>query len=164
MRLGNSACNSRSPAITSVKKYFELTPAAYVIFRKDDQILLVRRSKTGYFDGSYSLPAGHFEGGESATGVAIRESEEEVGVSINPKDLRLVHTLHRASNIPVKHERIDLFFETSKWKGELSNKEPHKCDELRWVELDKLPLKMVPEVKQVLQKITAGEIYSELNF
>lgn len=147
-----------------MKKYFELIPAAYVIFRKDDQILLVRRSKTGYFDGSYSLPAGHFDGGEPAMGVAIREAKEEVGVDINPRDLRLVHTLHRASDIPIKHERIDLFFETRKWAGELTNKEPHKCDELRWVKIDKLPSKIVPEVKQVLQKIVAGVIYSELNF
>ncbi|MEK7562040.1 MAG: NUDIX domain-containing protein [Patescibacteria group bacterium] len=146
-----------------MKKYFELTPAAYVVFRKNEEILLVRRANTGYFDGSYSLPAGHFDGGESATSVAIREAKEEVGVDINSKDLRLVHTSHRASNIPVKHERIDLFFEAKKWEGELTNKEPRKCDELRWVKIDQLPPKMVPEVKQALQKIAAGEIYSELN-
>ncbi len=164
MKSENSAKSSHCPATNNVKKYFELIPAAYVVFRKDEEILLLRRANTGYFDGSYSLPAGHFDGGESAIRVAVREATEEVGVDISSKNLRLAHTLHRTSDIPIKHERIDLFFETKTWEGELTNKEPQKCDELRWVKIDNLPSNMVPEVQQALEKIVACEPFSEMNF
>ena len=147
-----------------MKEYFKLIPAAYVILRKDNRLLLLQRANTGYFDGSYSLPAGHFGGGESAVNVAAREAKEEVGVVIKPEDLILKHTLHRISDIPVKNERVDLFFETSKWQGGIKNAEPDRCSELKWVEIKKLPRNMVPEVHQALKKIAAGELFSEMNF
>jgi 8-oxo-dGTP diphosphatase len=91
-----------------VKERFKLTPAAYVIFKKGDQVLLLKRAKTGYYDGYYSLPAGHFDGGETAKDVAVREVSEEVGLTIRPEDLKLVHVSHRKSPIPVNHERMDI--------------------------------------------------------
>jgi len=75
-----------------MKDYFKIIPAAYVVFRKGPEILLLRRANTGYLDGSYSLPAGHFEGDESASNVAAREAKEEVGIQVDPKKLRLIHT------------------------------------------------------------------------
>ena len=147
-----------------MKNYFKLIPAAYIIFREDNKILLLKRANTGYFDGSYSLPAGHFDGGESAAAVAAREAKEEVGVDIKPNSLKLKHTLHRISDIPIKNERIDLFFETSKWSGQIKNMELDKCSELKWVAIDELPDNMVPEVRQALDKIAVGETFSELNF
>ncbi|MEX1995514.1 MAG: NUDIX domain-containing protein [Candidatus Saccharimonadales bacterium] len=147
-----------------MKDYFKLIPASYVIFRRGDEILLLQRANTGYLDGSYSLPAGHFDGDESAVNVAIREAKEEVGVSINAEDLQLKHTLHRLSTIPIKNERIDLFFETSKWSGEIKNMEPEKSSGLKWVTYSNLPEKMVPEVRQALERIVAGESFSEMNF
>jgi 8-oxo-dGTP diphosphatase len=147
-----------------MKEYFKLIPAAYVIFRREGRVLLLRRANTGYFDGSYSLPAGHFDGGESAREVAIREAKEEVRVDIDPKDLKLRHTLHRISNIPVKNERMDLFFETSEWNGEPINAEPDKCSELKWVSPENLPDNMAPEVRQALEKIAINESFSEMNF
>jgi mutator protein MutT len=147
-----------------MKKRFTVIPAVYIIFKKDDEILLLRRFNTGYLDGDYSLPAGHVDGGESAVKAAIREAKEEVGVALNEHNLRLVHTLHRISDVPVKHERIDLFFEIRKWNGDIKIAEPNKCDELRWVKIEKLPKNMVPEVRHALEKISAGDIYSDFNF
>jgi ADP-ribose pyrophosphatase YjhB (NUDIX family) len=147
-----------------MKKYFEVTPAAYVVFREQDNILLMRRANTGYFDGHYSLPAGHFEEGETATHVAVRESKEELGVDIIPEDLRLVHTMHVRSDTPVVHERIALFFETKAWSGEITNKEPHKCDDILWSRIDDLPPNMAPEVEYALGKIASGVIYSDFGF
>lgn len=147
-----------------MRDYFKLIPAAYVILHQDDKILLLKRANTGYFDGSYSLPAGHFEADEPATVVAAREAKEEIGVIIDPHNLQLKHTLHRLSDIPVRHERIDLFFETDTWQGDATNAEPDKCSEILWIEAERLPENVVPEVKQALQHIKKGQIYSELNF
>lgn len=147
----------------------KLIPAAYVIFRDNDKILLIRRANTGYHDGEYSLPAGHVggtdeRGNEPAIMAACREAKEEVGVIVSPQGLRLVHTMHRKSTDPEPHERIDLYFEASKWHGKLRNAEPNKCDKLRWVLMNDLPRNMVPEVRQALSMVAKHDPYSEFNF
>jgi 8-oxo-dGTP diphosphatase len=147
-----------------MKQRFKLIPAVYVVFRDEDKVLLLRRANTGYHDGEYSLPAGHVDGGEPAAAAACREVHEEVGVTIQPADLKLVHTMHRISYTPEQNERMDLFFELTHWNGELVNAEPHKCDELRWAKFDDLPKNMVPEVRLALKKISAHEPYSDYNF
>ena len=143
---------------------FKLIPAVYMLFRRDNKALLLKRANTGYRDGEYSLPAGHVDGGEPAVRAAMREAREEVGVNVEPGDLRLVHTMHRFSDEPEPHERIDLFFEITKWQGELSNAEPEKCSEISWYHIDNLPENMVPEVRSALEKIAAGRAYSDYNF
>jgi len=146
------------------KDRHRVIPAAYVVFRDGNQILLLKRANTGYFDGSYSLPAGHIAGGESAIAAAAREAKEEVGVTISLKNLQLVHVMHRSSDIPVDHERVDFYFEAYRWKGKVKNCEPYKCDELRWCGLKSLPQNMVPEVRFALKKLSEGKIYSDFNF
>ncbi len=153
----------------SVSKRHTLVPAAYIIFREEDKILLLRRANTGYLDGFYTMPCGHIggsneKGGESAITAAVREAKEEVGADIDPQDLHLVHTLHRYSDDPTPHERIDLFFEATKWSGELHNAEPQKCDEVRWTDLSDLPEKMTPEARQALIMINKSIPYSDMNF
>lgn len=141
-----------------------LVPAVYLLLRKEDEILLLRRFNTGYHDGEYSLPAGHLDGGESAAQAMIREVQEEVGIDLRPEQLKLVHTMHRQSTDPELHERLDLFFEATEWTGTPANMEPNKCDELRWSSLSDLPDNVVPEVALVLSKIVAKDNYSDLNF
>ncbi len=142
----------------------KVIPAVYVIFRNGNKILLLRRANTGYHDGDYSLPSGHVEPNEPAIKAAVREAKEEVGVDIDSKDLRLVHTLHRYSEDPTPHERIDLYFEAAKWQGQPKNAEPHKCDELRWVPVNDIPTNMTPEVRQALAMIAKGITYSDFDF
>ncbi|MET1033297.1 MAG: NUDIX domain-containing protein [Candidatus Saccharimonadales bacterium] len=147
----------------SWKERHKVVPAVYVIFEKDGRVLLIRRAGTGYFDGYYSLPAGHLDGGEPAHIAAIREAKEEVGVDISPDDLHFVHTLHRKAE-ESDHERIDMFFMAKNYKGELQNMEPEKCDELRWASYEDLPENIVPEVRSVFKHLSAGRSYSTFNF
>jgi 8-oxo-dGTP diphosphatase len=136
-------------------------PAVFLIFTKDNQILMLKRANTGYKDGWYSLPAGHVDGNEPAVVAACREAKEEVGVDIDPKDLRLVHTMHEMAD---GHERINLGFKVLNYKGELKNMEPHKSDEIRWASLRDLPEKTVDQVKMFVEKYLQGEPYSDFNF
>jgi 8-oxo-dGTP diphosphatase len=147
-----------------VEKRFKVVPAVYIVFRDGEKVLLLRRFGTGYLDGSYSLPSGHIEGGERAIDAAIREGKEEVNADLTREELHFAHVLHRQSDLPSHHERIDLFFTTDKLHPEIRNMEPNKCDELRWVSLNELPDGMIPEVRHVLQAILRDELYSDYNF
>jgi 8-oxo-dGTP pyrophosphatase MutT (NUDIX family) len=69
-----------------MKERFKLIPAVYLILRRNDEVLLLRRANTGYQDGKYSLIAGHLDGDELATEGMIREAKEEAGIVIVKED------------------------------------------------------------------------------
>ena len=104
------------------------------------EVLLLRPANTGYEDGSYSIPAGHDEAGETAAQTGAREAAEEVGVRIHPSHLDFALVMHRRAEEP----RIDFFFAARGWDGEIENREPEKCGELLWAPLDHLPRNVVP--------------------
>lgn len=143
------------------RKHFRLITAVYLVLRKDDKVLLLRRANTGYQDGKYSLVAGHLDGGELATEAMAREAKEEAGILIDVQKLKLVHMAHRLAREQVNQERIDIFFETWDWKGHIKNLEPEKCDELEWFPIDKIPVNTIPFVKLVLSNIKNSIYYSE---
>ena len=142
----------------------KVVPAVYIVLRRDDgQVFLMRRFNTGYCDGQYSLPAGHLDGNESSVTAAIREAKEEAGVDIEPKNLKLVHVMHRMAQ-ERDHERMDLYFEATEWAGEPDNLEPHKCDHVCWSSPADLPEQIIPEVRSVLRSIAEENYYSDANF
>lgn len=143
------------------KKKFKLIPAVYLVLRKDNKVLLLRRANTGYQDGLYGLVAGHLDGNEGATEAMAREAKEEAGITIDPNHLRFVHVSHRLSRNEIGQERIDIFFEATQWMGEIVNVEPHKCDDLAWFSVSELPEAMIPFVRLVLIDIVNGTSYSE---
>lgn len=138
--------------------------AIYAVLRNDQgKILMLRRANTGYMDGKLSLPAGHVDGGEAADAALVRETKEEIGIELSPKDIRLVHTIHRQAE-EGGYEYVDLYFEVMKWRGEPKNMEPGKCSELPWVDSDHLPDDVIPVVRQALTCIAHGQPYSHFNF
>lgn len=144
--------------LNSKRTYYTVVIASYVIFQKDDKVLLSRRANTGYRDGQYSLPAGHIENAEFATAAAIREAQEEVGVLVKPEDLLPAHIMHRHCG---DHERIDFFFTAKSWDGELTNKEPEKCDKIAWFSLHQLPVNTIPYIQTALEQYRDSSFFSE---
>ncbi len=122
--------------------------------------MLSLRANTGYRDGEYSLPAGHIEEGEYATEAAIREALEEVGVRIKAENLKPAYIMHRHIS---DHERIDFFFTTNEWEGELVNAEPEKCGGLEWFYLDELPEKTIPYIRAAIENFRDGVVFSEFS-
>ena len=55
--------------------------SVYLLLQDHDKILLSKRKNTGWYDGYYSLIAGHARPYESAISAIIRESKEEIGLS-----------------------------------------------------------------------------------
>lgn len=145
---------------------FKIVPASYVIFEKDDQVLLLKRKNTGHFDGYYSVPAGHLDGKESFTTAAIREAKEEVGVTLKSEDLEVVHVMNRneLTNPEEIRERVDVFFLVKEWEGEIKNCEDDKCEELLWVNKNELPADIIPYIKDCLENYAKGVFYSEVGY
>lgn len=142
----------------------KIIPASYLVLFKDNKVLMLRRFNTGYEDGNYSLPAGHVEENETFTQCVIREAKEEIGVSVDSKNLQVVHVMQRDSKTEKDNERIDTFLKAEIWSGEIKNTEPNKCDDLSWFDLDNLPDNTIPYIKQALENIREDIFYSQFGF
>lgn len=139
----------------------QLLSAVYVVLRQGESILMLRRYNTGFEDGNYSFVAGHIDKGETAYDAAIREAKEEAGIDVHRSSLQLLHTLHRHGS---ENYYIDLFIQATSWEGEITNKEPEKCDDLSWFEMQNLPDNTVTYINLVLDRINNGELYSEFGW
>lgn len=139
---------------------FRVVPAAYVIVRRGDEVLLLLRANTGYMDGHWAVPAGHVERGESAVAAAVRELKEEVGLDVDPTELVPVTAMHRTGgNGDPIDERVDFFFSARSWTGEPRVMEPAKAADLRWCPLDALPDPVVPHELMALGHLGKGVPY-----
>lgn len=137
-----------------------IIPASYGIFTQEGKILLVKRANSGYFDGYYSLPAGHVEVHETPIMALLREMEEELGVVMEEDDVTLATTSYRV--IFDKQDRVDFFFFISKFEGEITNLEPEKNEELLWVSLEELPENTIPYVADILRAIESSERFVQV--
>jgi len=134
---------------------FRVVPAAYVVLRRADQVLLQLRQGSNYMDGHWSMAAaGHVEVGESAFDAARREASEELGIAIKPDALRPLCAMHRTNgNSKEVDERVDFFFECSQWGGDPRLIETDKTADLRWFDLNALPRPIVPHELFVLKHL-----------
>jgi len=135
------------------RKRFKTPVAVHLLLIHDGQVLLLQRANTGYEDGNYSLIAGHLDGGEPIKDAMIREASEEAGIEITPDDLEVVGVMHQIDPL---EEYIDFFLVARRWRGEIDNREPHKCSALAWYSLDRLPPNVIPYVRQALVNYQRG--------
>ena len=139
---------------------FKAFVTVHLFLIRNEHILLLRRYNTGYADGQYSVIAGHLDGNEEIKTAMIREAWEEAGIKIEPSQLQVVGVMHRKSG----DERIDFFLVAIKWTNEISNKEPHKCDELAWYPLDDLPETTIPYVRTAITNYQQGRWFDSFGW
>jgi len=128
------------------KKYFPV--AVHLFLLNGKNILLIKRSNTGYEDGNYSVVAGHLDGEENVYNAMIREAKEEAGIEIELENIKIIQVMHRKK---INEERIDYFFECKKWKGNIINNEPNKCSELKWTSIKLLPENTIDYIKYAIK-------------
>lgn len=122
---------------------------------RDERVLLAQRSGTGYADGQWNLPSGKLEHGEDLVGALIREAREEVNVELERDNLRMATSVHYLN--PEGQARVGFFFHARTWRGEPRNAEPHKCAQIRWFPMDRLPDNTVPYTHAGVELFRRGE-------
>ena len=146
---------------------FQVVPAAYVLLRRPSDrtgfevLLQLRGAGASYMPHHRaSGAAGHVEYGESVAVAAAREAAEELGIGLDPADLRPLCTLQRTEpgNPDPIEQRVDFFLLAERWTGDPSVQEPAKCERLAWFALDELPSPLVPHEEHVLRLLAAGEV------
>jgi len=142
----------------SHKSRYQLSASVFVLLVKEGEVCMLRRKGTGWMDGSFSIPAGGLEAGETLADAAIREAREEVGVRIAPENLRYVHTLHSKTEGTAW---VGHFFEAQVWAGTPVLCEPDKHGDLQWRHVDALPAETIPYVRQAIQASAVQKPYSE---
>lgn len=149
-----------SDAYAATHGRFTVVPAAYVLLRRGDEVLLQLRRGTGYYDEHWAFgAAGHIEAGESLPAGAAREAREELGVELAPGALEFVTLMHRTdgSGRPIE-QRFDVFFQAREWAGEPRLMEQGKAAGLDWFPLDALPAPVVPHELRVLEALRAAPV------
>jgi 8-oxo-dGTP diphosphatase len=111
------------------------------------QVLLMRRHRTGYADDLLCAPSGKLEDGEHVLDAVIRETREEVGLTLHHEDLQAACVLHHRN--PHGEARVGFFFHTKHdpaRHGHPINAEPDKCSQLLWAPIACLPADTVPYI------------------
>jgi 8-oxo-dGTP diphosphatase len=104
------------------------------VVRADDRVLVMRRAGA-LGAGTWGIPGGHQEYGESPEGTAVRETAEETGLVVVPT-ARLGFTDDPMPEIGRHY--VTLFVACTPVGGELRLREPDKATELAWCTTDEL--------------------------
>lgn len=121
-----------APEVNSIRP-----SAAAFITRDDGHVLLIRRDD----NGNWSMPGGAMDPGESMTGCAVRETEEEAGVTVRAVGLVGIYTDpdHRIEYTSDGEVRQEF---TIVYRCEYVSGEPRTSKEstsVEWVSPDRLP-------------------------
>ena len=154
----------------NLKKYFEkqgskkperekfLSSIYLIIKNENGEVLLQRRQGTKLWPGYLALPAGHIDEGENAYEAAIREAREELAIEIRVEDIIDTFVVNRKNKSLPPY--FDVYFEISKYLGEIIIAEPEKCSELVWASPNSLPEDMIDFEKEAMENNANGIKFS----
>ena len=121
-----------------------------VILCRNKKVLLGKR-RGAHGAGTWALPGGHLDPGESISECAIREVMEETALN-----LQSVSHSGFTDDYFVAELRhyITLFVEASDthFSGEPQNCEPDKCESWHWFDWDDMPQPLFPPLKSLVEQ------------
>lgn len=127
-----------------------------------------KRINKGFRDNEWELPSGHLESNETLIEAAKRESYEEI--NLKPIKLKFVHLSHRKNDSQsinfINENYIDVFYKVISYNHEekIFNKEPDRCNEIKWFDINNLPTDIISYTKNGLESMKNNIIYSEFGW
>ncbi len=145
---------------------FKTRCAVFLILTKEEKgekyVLLQHRYNTGIEDDKWGVSVGgHLEKGETIKSCLIRETLEEINITLDPNELTLVNIVHANFN---GSEYIMPVFHSSNWQGNPKIMEPDKCDDLKWFNIHNLPENMSANRRQMIEDYLNNQNYREIGF
>ncbi len=129
----------------------EPMPGIAVLVKKGDRVLLVKRQHS-HGAGTWAPPGGYMNYGETFEQCAIRETQEETGVSIDDVKFRVI-----TNDIFEQEQKhfITVWMEARYTAGEAHVAAPDELSEVNWFTWDALPSPLFLP----LQNLLAGNTY-----
>jgi len=125
------------------------------VFVKREGKILVGERIGSHGAGTWALPGGHLEPGESFEACCKREVLEETGLII--KDISPVVFTNDIFHDAGLHY-VTLFFRAEYHSGDLVIREPRECKEWRWVSLSQIPQPIFLPLKNALERIETHQV------
>lgn len=137
---------------------FSLSTFIFIFNQDSSRILLIKRNeeKRKKWGFDWGIIGGKIDPGEYSVEAAIRETEEEIGLRLDPKELKLIDYEERPSQ---KHTSAVHFFYVVNINEDSKIIINDESDEYGWFEMDKLPDQMLdkPDTIFKAQKFILNE-------
>ena len=119
-----------------------------VLVKNGDRILLEKRQHTTHGNGTWGPPSGHIDFGETPEQAAMRETQEETGVSIDEVKFRVI------TNDVFEQEHkhyITIWFDANYVSGEAGVRSPQEESEVGWFSWHDLPQPLFLPLQHLLE-------------
>ncbi len=121
--------------IKQMKSMIERPKIGIAVIVKHGNSVLLGRRKGAHGAGTWAMPGGHLEFGESPEACAERELLEETGL----KALSVKRGVWTNDIIDGSKHYITLFMLVDRFEGKIETKEPEKCEKWEWCQWEQLP-------------------------
>ena len=123
-------------------------------FVLSDSRLLLGLRTGGFGTGTWGLPGGHLEQGETILEAASRELAEETGIIAQSMRIVVIGDPIAENNF---HLQIGVRIE--KWAGDPRIVAPNELGELRFFPMDDLPAPLLISSAYIIDKFVRGNLY-----
>lgn len=134
-----------------------------MVLNNEKQILLGKRHEDPdkadselHGEGTWTMPGGKIEFGETFEEAASREVMEETSLNIECDDLQFISLENDAV---ADAQFVTIGFLCTKFTGEAKVMEPDEITEWNWFDLDKLPSPIFFPSQKVIEHYNSGKIY-----
>lgn len=127
-----------------------------VIVHRNGKILVGRRL-SNHGAGTWQIPGGHLESGETFEEAAIREVREETGlIDLKPKGI-----VSLSNDVAYQKHYVSIGILVDSEAGEPTNPEPEHSSDWQWCSPSNLPKPFFPHSKNVINNWLNKTIYSK---
>lgn len=127
-----------------------------VIVCRSGKVLIGERTGN-HGAGTYMLPGGHLEFGESFEEAAKREVAEETGLT----NIRITDVVSVGNDIAYDRHYVTIGLLAESLEGEPYDAEPDKFCNWRWYEVSEIPENVFLSSKKVLENWRTGKVYGD---